>query len=344
MTESHSGLPRILVVDDVPENIEVLRGILRPDYQVLAALNGRRALEIAARDPQPDLILLDVMMPGLDGYEVCRRLKASPACAGIPVIFVTARDNDADQERGFAVGAVDYVTKPVKAPIILSRIRAHIALHRTSQDLAAEVRERTRQLSQATRRIIQNLAQAAEFRDNETGLHVVRMSHYARCLALALGLGADWCETLFNAAPMHDVGKIGIPDYILHKPGKLNADEWAIMQTHAALGASIIGAADGSELLEMAASVARSHHERWDGSGYPAGLAGVAIPLEGRIVAVVDVFDALTAERPYKPAWTVEAALDLIALEAGRHFDPAIAARFLEIVPEIQVIRARFVG
>ena len=337
-----SDAPLILVVDDVPENIEVLRGILRGDYRVMAALDGERALEIAARTPQPDLILLDVMMPGLDGYEVCRRLKADPLCAGIPVIFVTARDEDVDQEMGFDAGAVDYIPKPVRHRVVLSRVRAHLTVAERGRTLESMVRERTRQLEMTRRKIIQDLGHAAEFKDNETGLHVVRMSYYARLLSLALGRDEAWTELLFNASPMHDVGKIGIPDRILCKPGKLDAEEWAIMQTHTTIGARIIGEADGSDLLAMAATVALTHHERWDGTGYPHRLAGEAIPLEGRIVAVADVFDALTSERPYKKAWTVEDALALLREQSGKQFDATVVGRFLDIVPEVLAIKARY--
>lgn len=334
--------PLILVVDDVPENIEVLRGILRGSYRVKAALDGERALEIAAREPQPDIILLDVMMPGMDGYEVCRRLKADPACKNIPVIFVTARDEDVDQEMGFDAGAVDYIPKPVRHRVVLSRVRAHLAVAERGRSLESLVHERTRQLEDTRRKLIQDLGHAAEFKDNETGMHVIRVSHYAQLLAQALNCEVKWTELLFNAAPMHDVGKIGIPDRILCKPGKLDADEWLVMQTHTTIGARIIGDADGSDLLAMAVTVALTHHERWDGGGYPRGLAGDAIPLEGRIAAVADVFDALTSVRPYKQAWSVEDALEFLRDAAGRNFDPAIVACFLGIVPEILAIKARY--
>ena len=314
----------------------------RGDGAQRPALDGERAIEIAARSPQPDLILLDVMMPGMDGYEVCRRLKADPACVNIPIIFVTARDADTDQEMGFDAGAVDYIAKPVRHRVVLSRVRAHLAVAERGRTLESMVRERTRQLEETRRKIIQDLGHAAEFKDNETGMHVIRMSYYARLLAQALGRDAEWTELLFNASPMHDVGKIGIPDRILCKPGKLDEEEWAIMQTHTTIGARIIGDSDGSELLAMAATVAMTHHERWDGTGYPHGLAGEDIPLEGRIVAVADVFDALTSERPYKRAWSVEDALEHLRKEAGRHFDPLIVGRFLEIVPEVLAIRARY--
>ena len=340
-TANHS-LPPILVVDDVPSNIEVLRGILRGEYRVMAAIDGERALEIARREPRPAIILLDVMMPGLDGYEVCRLLKADPETRNIPVIFVTARDEDIDQERGFDLGAVDYITKPLRHRVVLSRVRAHLAVAERESRLEVMVRERTRQIEATRRKLIQDLGHAAEFKDNETGMHVIRMSYYARHLAQAMDLSETWSELLFNASPMHDIGKIGIPDRILCKPGKLDPEEWAIMQTHTLIGARIIGDPEGSDLLAMAVTVALTHHERCDGTGYPNGLAGEAIPLEGRIVAVADVFDALTSERPYKKAWSIDEAIDYLRRESGKHFDPTIVERFLEILPEILRIRGQY--
>ncbi|CAM5346556.1 response regulator [Thauera mechernichensis] len=334
--------PLLLIVNDVPTNIEVLRGVLRPHYRLKIATCGERALQIAAQEPMPDLVLLDVMMPDMDGYAVCKRLKADPRTHAIPVIFVSACDDEDDHEHGFDAGAVDYITKPVRPRIVLSRVAAHLAANRHTLQLEAQVRERTRQLNHASIKIIRNLCNAAEFKDDETGKHVVRMSHYARSLARALQQDAAWSELLFNAAPMHDIGKIGIPDHILGKPGKLTAEEWEVMKTHAAIGAHIIGDPEGSELLALATTVAVSHHEKWDGSGYPRGLAGEAIPLAGRIVAVADVFDALTSVRPYKKAWSVDDALAHIQAQAGQHFDPVLAASFVSLRAEIEDIRARY--
>jgi putative two-component system response regulator len=290
-------LPLVLVVDDMPTNIEVLRGILRSDYRIMAALNGERALEISTREPKLALILLDVMMPGMDGYEVCRQLKSNPATQNIPVIFVTARDEDEDQERGFDAGAVDYIPKPVRPRVVLSRVRSQLAVADRESRLEEMVKQRTSQLEATRRKLIQNLGHAAEFKDNETGMHVIRMSYYAEMLAKAAGQPPEWTELLFNASPMHDVDKIGIPDHILCKPGKLTPEEWTVMQTHTTIGARIIGEADGSELLAMATTVALTHHERWDGTGYPNALAGEAIPLEGRIVAIAEIGRASCRER-----------------------------------------------
>jgi putative two-component system response regulator len=259
------------------------------------------------------------MMPGMTGLEVCRQLKQNPQTAALPVIFVTALSDSKDEAEGFAAGAVDYISKPVSPPIVLARV-PHLSLVRVEE------------LVETRLQIIQRLGRAAEFKDNETGLHVIRMSHYSRLLALAAGYGERFADELLNAAPMHDIGKIGIPDAILLKPGKLDADEWNIMRSHAEIGARIIGE-DKSSLLQMAATIALSHHERWDGTGYPQGLQGEAIPLAARIVAIADVFDALTSKRPYKHAWTVDEAFALIASEAGKHFDPALAACFLGLRP-----------
>ncbi|KAF1049004.1 HD domain-containing phosphohydrolase [Xylophilus sp.] len=316
------GRPRILLVDDEPANLQVLR------HRLLFARDGARALELARTAP-PDLILLDVMMPGMTGYEVCTALKREPATAPVPVIFVTALSDTDDEARGFELGAVDYIAKSISPPIVRARVRTHLAL------VAAEELRRTRL------QIVQCLGAAAEYKDNETGLHVVRMSHYARELALAAGWGARAADELLHAAPMHDVGKIGIPDAILQKPGKLTAEEWDVMRRHPQIGADIIGD-HPSGLLRIARSVALTHHEKWDGSGYPHGLAGDAIPQEGRIVAIADVFDALTSVRPYKPAWPLERALDLLRSERGRHFDPDLVDRFETCLPAVLDIQRRW--
>ena len=331
----------ILVIDDMPDNIEVLRGILRPEYRVLAATSGQEALELLEGGLAPDLILLDVMMPGMDGTQVCRALKSNPRTVDILVIFVTARGDEQHEGQGFELGAVDYIAKPVKPRIVLARVRTHLALSDQQHVLESMVRERTDQLYTTRLKVIRRLGRAGEYRDNETGMHIVRMSKYSRELATAMGMPGNWTDLLYNAAPMHDIGKIGIPDAVLLKPGKLDPDELVIMRTHAEIGARIIGDPEGSELFALAASVAMTHHEKWDGSGYPNGLSGEHIPLEGRIVAVADVFDALTSERPYKKAWTVDDALALLSQEKGRHFDPAIVDTFIEILPTILDIKSR---
>jgi putative two-component system response regulator len=320
--------PCLLLVDDEATNLQVLRHILQDDYRLLFAKDGDKALELANRE-HPDLVLLDVMMPGMTGFEVCQRLKAEQATRGIPVIFVTALTDVPDEAKGFEVGAVDYITKPVSPPIVKARVRTHLSLVRVE-----ELRETRLQ-------IVQRLGKASEYKDNETGLHVIRMSHYAQILARAAGFAEKAADDLLNAAPMHDVGKIGIPDAILQKPGRLEEDEWAVMRQHPEIGARIIGEHD-SPLLTLARSIALTHHERWDGTGYPNGLRGEEIPVEGRIVAIADVFDALTSVRPYKPAWSVEDAVELLRREKGSQFDPELVELFLGCLPEILAVRERW--
>ncbi len=328
MSIPHHKLPLILAVDDEASNLQLLRQILQSGYRLLFAKDGERALELA-RQELPELILLDVMMPGMSGHEVCRRLKADPGTCAIPVIFVTALGDPRDEVIGFEAGAVDYITKPVSPPIVRARVRTHLSLVHVDE------------LKESRLQVVQRLGLAAEYKDNETGLHVIRMSHYARLLGVAAGMDDDEADDLLHAAPMHDVGKIGIPDSILQKPGKLDAAEWAIMQTHAAIGGEIIGEHERG-MLAIAHSIAVTHHEKWDGSGYPNGLAGAAIPLAGRIVAIADVFDALTSARPYKSAWTVEQAVQFLQEQRGRHFDPALVDLFLAQLAAVVAIKERW--
>ena len=324
----HEDKPTLLLVDDEATNLQVLRQILQDDYRLLYAKDGEKALELAQNNPVA-LILLDIMMPAMTGYEVCRQLKAMPATASIPVIFVTALCDVKDEADGFDAGAVDYITKPVSPPIVRARVRTHLSL--------VDAQE----LRRSRLQVIQTLGQAAEYKDNETGMHVIRMSYYARQLALAAGFSEAQAEDLLNAAPMHDVGKIGIPDAILQKPGKLDADEWQVMRSHAEIGAAIIGEHAGG-LLKMARTIALTHHEKWDGSGYPNGLKGEEIALEGRIVAIADVFDALTSERPYKRAWTVEEAIATMRRDSGVHFDPELIELFIAHLPAMLEIKAQW--
>ena len=330
----------ILVVDDLPENIDLMANILRDHYRVLIASNGQDALNTVRRHT-PDLILLDIMMPDMDGYQVCQQLKQDPRSRDIPVIFVTALTETREEQRGLDLGAVDFLHKPCHPDIVKRRVRIHLDSLNQSRALEAKVRERTEQLEQSRIDLIRRLGRAAEYRDNETGMHVIRMSQTTRLLARAAGLPDAQTELLFLAAPMHDVGKIGIPDGILLKPGKLDAEEWAVMKTHTLIGAEIIGEQD-SPLLEMARLVALTHHEKWDGSGYPYGLAGTAIPLEGRIVSIADVYDALTSVRPYKRAWSSEEAIAYLREEAGRSFDPSLVALFIDLLPQILEVGARY--
>jgi putative two-component system response regulator len=339
-TEVSAQKPVVLVVDDAPESIDVLRGVLGSDYQLKAAINGPTALDVA-ESTRPDLILLDVMMPGMDGYEVCRRLKSSASTAQIPVIFVTTLSDAPSEERGLSLGAVDYVSKPYVASLVRSRVGTHVALHRHQRSLETLVDERTAELMATRLEVIHRLGRAAEYRDNETGMHVLRMSHISRLVALAAGLSEAQAELLLQASPMHDVGKIGVPDSILLKPGKLDAAEWEIMKRHTVFGAEILGD-HPSDLMVAAKQVALHHHERWDGGGYPGGLAGEAIPEIARIVAIADVFDALLSVRPYKQAWSIEDTTQKIASERGHHFDPRVVDALFRVLPECLAVRETY--
>jgi putative two-component system response regulator len=331
----------ILIVDDVPENIGILAGILDTEYRVIFATNGPDALTAAQLQPKPSLILLDVMMPDMDGHEVCRRLKADLRTESIPVIFITALAGAGDEEIGLNLGAVDYLHKPCRPAIVLQRVRIHLRLYNQNLALEEKVRERTRELEETRIEIVRRLGCAGEYRDNETGMHVVRMSQYCYQLALAAAVPAAQARVLLLAAPMHDIGKIGIPDCVLLKPGKLNKEEWAVMQRHVLIGAEIIG--DYTfDLLRVARTVALTHHERWDGKGYPNGLAGEEIPFEGRISAISDVYDALTSARPYKKAWSAEEAVAFIVGQSGLAFDPQLVKLFVELLPEFETIRKRY--
>ncbi|MCR6666473.1 MAG: response regulator [Methyloversatilis sp.] len=318
----------VLCVDDEPSNLQVLKQILQGNYRLLFARDGRRAIELAQIE-RPDLILLDVMMPDMDGYEVCRTLKADERLARMPVIFVTALSDVEDEARGLELGAVDYICKPVSPAIVRARVRTHLSLVSVSE------------LIETRLQVIQRLGLAAEYKDNETGLHVIRMSHYACILARAAGWSEQRAQELLHAAPMHDIGKIGIPDHILRKPGKFDDAEWEIMKSHVDIGVRIIGEHD-SGLLAVARRIVSGHHEKWDGSGYPQGLRETAIPIEARIVAVADVFDALTSERPYKKAWSVEDACALLIEQKGRHFEPLLVDLFLDCLPQVLEIKQRW--
>jgi putative two-component system response regulator len=331
----------ILVVDDTPENINLLSAVLEPYYNVRVATNGERALKLVFSADQPDLILLDIVMPDLSGYEVCRKIKAHPQCSHIPIMFVTSLGQQEDETLGLAAGAADYITKPFMPAIVLARVKAHLTIYDHARELEQRVAERTQELQSSRLEIIKRLGRAAEFRDNETGNHVIRMSHYSRLIALASGMREARAQTLFLAAPMHDIGKIGIPDYILLKPGKLDAEEWGIMKQHVMMGAEIIGH-HPDELLTMARTVALSHHEKWDGSGYPLGLKTKDIPAVGQIVALADVFDALTSERPYKKAWPVEQAVQTVEASAGSHFDPDLIPAFRAVLADMLTVRDRY--
>ena len=319
---------KILIVDDEPTNLRILKLILQDDYDLVFAKSGQQAISIVEND-LPNLILMDVMMPEMTGFDACKQIKSNRKTAHIPVIFVTALKEEVDETSGFECGGVDYITKPVSPVIVKARVKAHLSLVQADE------------LKSSRLQIIQKLGRAAEYKDNETGMHVMRMSHYSHRLALAYGFSDNVAEDLLNAAPMHDIGKIGIADSILLKPGKLTTEEFDVMKSHPEIGAEILGDSQ-VPLLKMARTVALHHHEKWDGSGYPFGLKEEDIPIEARIVAMADVFDALTSERPYKKAWTVEAALDYQKEQKGRHFDPTLVDLFQTILPEILQIKERF--
>lgn len=311
----------ILIVDDSPQNIDVLRNILEPEFKVKVALNGTLALKLATTEPKPDLILLDVIMPEMNGYELCSALKLDQETTNIPVIFVTAISEYEDETKGLSLGAVDFITKPINPAIVLARIKTHLEIEKQRKLLEYILEQRTKEIDETRLEIVQRLGRAAEYKVNETGRHVIRLSNYARIIAKTMGLSQEWSELLFNAAPLHDIGKLGIPDKILLKPGKLTKDEWKIIQRHPQIGAEIIGD-HYSSLMIMAKELTLTHHEKWDGSGYPNGLVGENIPLSGRIIAIADVFDALTTKNVYKPAWKAEAAIEYINHNSGIHFDP----------------------
>ena len=316
---------KILIVDDEPNNLQILRQILNADYSLIFAKNGKEALDAVAKH-QPDLVLLDVMMPEMDGYEACQQLKKNPTTQSIPVIFVTAMSDVDDESHGFDMGAVDYITKPVSAPIVLSRVRTHLSLVHVDE------------LQKSQRAAVYMLGEAGHHNDADTGVHIWRMAAYSRAIAKAAGWDEERCDLLELAAPMHDTGKIGIPDAILKKTEKLDADEWEIMKSHSVIGHSILSKGD-TPLFKMTAEIALYHHEKWDGSGYPEGLVGEQIPESARIIAITDVFDALTMKRPYKEAWSIDDAVAEIGKGAGGHFDPRMEKIFKGILPELIVIK-----
>jgi len=353
--------PTILVVDDTPDNLAVLSSLLKDEYRVKVASSGEKALKVAAAANPPDLILLDIMMPGLDGYEVCQRLKLDPATRDIPVIFLTAK-SDVDSERhGLELGAVDYISKPISPPIVLARVRTHLELKASSdflrdqnEFLEHEVAKRTEEVMAIQDVTILAMASLAETRDLETGNHIRRTQFYIKALAEKLRghprfagqLDEYAIDMLFKSAPLHDIGKVGIPDRILLKPGRFVPEEFEIMKTHTTLGRDAIEHAEHSlgsrvEFLTMAKEIAFSHQEKWDGSGYPQNLAGDHIPLSARLMAVADVYDALISRRVYKAAMTHDAAVAIMVEGRGSHFDPDILDAFLEIQEEFRQIAFR---
>lgn len=337
MTVIPSNKPILLVVDDTHDNLQIIHGLLSEHYIIRAATSGLKALDLAMHQPMPDLILLDVMMPDMDGFETCRRLKLNPITRHIPVIFVTAKNDTIDEQQGFELGAVDYIAKPISPPILKIRIQTHLTLASRAKQLENLVQQRTQELESTRLKIIYKLGRAAEYRDNETGQHIIRMSKYGYLLAQKIAQPSPWCQLYLNAAPMHDIGKIGIPDAVLLKPGKLTSDEFNIIKTHPVIGAKILGE-ESDPLFIMAKEIALHHHEKWDGSGYPNGVSAEAIPLSARIAAIADVFDALTTPRIYKKAWSLESAFDYLSAGAGTQFDPRLVDAFLQCKHQIIAI------
>lgn len=366
--EGRGDTPKtLLIVDDTKDNLTVMAGLLQPYYRVRVALSGVQALRLARAEPRPDLILLDIMMPVMDGYEVLRQLRETPETRDIPVIFVTAMDADVDQEKGLSLGAVDYIAKPIRPVILLARVRAHLEL-KQARDwlrdqngyLESEIERRTREICLIKDISLNALAMLAEKRDNETGNHLHRTQAYVQALMRRLSrqdgyreeLDESRQELIAKATPLHDIGKVGIPDHILLKPGKLTPEEFEIMKRHSRIGAQAIDDAirrvldDQSKkkvaalsdaplaFLDMARVIALSHHEKWNGGGYPEGLAGEAIPLPARLMALADVYDALTCRRHYKEPYPEERVVEIILEGRGKHFDPEIADAFLDLRQE----------
>ena len=352
----------VLVVDDTPDNLTLMGSLLRDHYLVKVANHGEKALKIAQSGTPPDLILLDVMMPDMDGYEVCRRLKTLPATRDIPVIFLTARSDPNDESLGFTLGAVDYIAKPISPPLLLARVNTHLALKATadflrdkSAYLEREVAMRTLEVQAIEDVTIMAMTSLAETRDNETGNHIRRTQLYVKTLAERLRhhprfeavLTDRMIELLYKSAPLHDIGKIGIPDNILLKPGKLTVEEFEVIKTHTTLGREAIEKAERRlgmrvAFLSVSKEIAYSHQEKWDGSGYPLGLKGDEIPVSARLMAVADVYDALISKRVYKPAFSHDQACTTIVRGKGTHFDPDMVDAFVELAEDFRSIASKY--
>lgn len=354
--------PTILIVDDTPDNITLLCSLLGDKYRNKVAINGIKALKIAESASKPDLILLDIMMPDMDGYEVCRRLKSNPETAEIPVIFLTAKTQEADETKGFELGAVDYITKPISPPILLARVQTHLALQearsrlsRQNEILEEQVLLRTHQLENLQDAILVALASLAETRDDDTGQHVRRTQRYVKELAQHIKehpkfkdyLTPRAIDIIYKTASLHDIGKVGVPDSILLKPGKLTDEEFEEMKKHTILGRNAIMAAERSidmpeEFLITAREIAAYHHERWNGKGYPEGLVGEEIPISARLMAIADVYDAVTSKRVYKEAIAHKDAVEIIRKEKGQHFDPNLVDAFIECEAKFEQIAKEY--
>ncbi|OOZ71465.1 two-component system response regulator [Solemya velum gill symbiont] len=340
---------RILAVDDDARNLKLISTMIRQQgYDCLCVEDGHSALA-AVEQYRPDLMLVDVMMPGMDGFELTQQLKANEQTRNIPIILVTALTDRDSRLQGLEAGAEEFVSKPIDRVELSIRLRNLLRLKEYSDFLSEhksllelQVEARTKELYETRLEVVRSLGRAAEFRDNETGLHIVRMSKISQLMAQAIGLGEKQAELILNAAPMHDIGKVGIPDSVLLKPGKLTSEEWDIMKTHTTIGHQILSGENSSDLMDMAKIIALCHHEKWDGSGYPNGLKGEAIPIEARIVALADVFDALTNDRPYKKAWSIEEALTEIDKQRNQHFESRLVNVFIDIIPQVEQISQQY--
>ncbi|MGE0875831.1 MAG: HD domain-containing phosphohydrolase [Burkholderiales bacterium] len=332
----------ILVVDDSEDILLLIDTTLRKDYRVKLAQDGRSALRAAFEKPRPDLIMLDVEMPGASGYDVCKAIKASPALADVPVIFLTQRTGAEDVMQGFQLGAIDYLNKPINPPVLAARVRAHVELIRRRNEQEELIRERTQQLEQTRQQLIRRLGRAMEYHETSAvGNRVVRLGHYARHLAEAAGAKPALCDLLMKAAPLHDIGKIGVPAQVLRKAGQLTAPEREQMLRHPEIGAEIIGEHD-DPLLKLARTLALTHHERWDGGGYPSGAAGTDIPWAGRIMAVVDAFESMTATQFHREPMPFELAVDEIVRGSGKQFDPQVVEAFRKALPQFRKVRESY--
>ena len=356
MNTEKSQKPTILVVDDTPDNLDLMGDLLMDDYRVKVANSGKKALEIIQSASPPDLVLLDIMMPEMDGYEVCTILKSSEETKNIPVIFLTAKTNTIDEQKGFEIGAVDYITKPISPAIVMARVKTHLDLYYKNVYLEKLVTQRTHEIAAIQDVTIHAMASLAETRDNETGNHIRRTQNYVKLLAQHLQFHPNYThflnmdgviETLFKSAPLHDIGKVGIPDAILLKPGRFEPYEFEIMKLHPELGQNTILQAE-SELgidvpfLQYAKEIAYGHHEKWDGSGYPQGLSGEDIPISARLMAVADVYDALISRRVYKEGMPHEQAVQIILDGKGTHFDPHIIEAFVVLHETFKEIASTF--
>jgi putative two-component system response regulator len=339
--EDRAGKCRVLVADREPMTSLLLTGLLEGEYELAHACGGDQLMRLVAGKARPEIILLDASLCDSGSFEVLERLKSDPESSGIPVIFIASILDEPSVQKALELGAADFIQKPCMPGIVKLRIEIQLELLRSKSELELAIDERTKELSESRLEIIRRLCRAAEYRDNETGTHIMRMSKYSQIIALAAGASITKSELVQNAAPMHDIGKIGIPDSVLLKQGPLDELEWKVMRQHCKIGADIIGKGD-SELLRYASAAAFTHHERYDGQGYPAGLSGEAIPWIGRIIAIADVFDALTSVRPYKQAWSMDRALELIRSESGSHFDPELASAFLESETQVAEVMALY--